>query len=169
MSVQHDSMAVTTRLDILAYSFVKSIFSILCNLDSWVHTLSHQAPKCGERCVQWESENTTLLQRVILLAAHLLYLHTHTNISNHLHVSRRHDFWQKMQTTKGWSKGRLHLHTFILCKNVPHPCHFLYGYVLTVCQTRNNIQDRNVYIILHCHTNDFYDVLYVSNTYLIHT
>ena len=34
-----------------------------------------------------------------------------------------------------------------------YPCHFffLYGYVLTVCQTKNKIQDRNVYIILHNH------------------
>ena len=57
-----------------------------------------------------------------------------------------------MQTTKRWDKGQLHLHTFILRKNVPHSYHlfFLYGYVLTVCQTKK-IQDRDVYIILHNH------------------
>ena len=135
-----------------------------------MHNLSHQAPKCGEWCVQWESENTTLLQKVILLAARLLYLHTHTNISNHLHVSRRHDFWQKINRKKDEVTGDYIYTHLCYVKNVSHPCHFffLYGYVLTVCQTKNKIQDRNVYIILHNH-NDFYDLLHVSNSYVIHT
>ena len=58
-----------------------------------------------------------------------------------------------MHITKGCSKGRLHLHTFML-KSVPHSYHFflLYGYVLAVCRTKiKTFKERNVYIILHNH------------------
>ena len=116
-----------------------------------MHTLCHQAPKCGERCVQRESENVTLLQRLILLAAHLLYLHTHTNISTTFMFLEDMIFEKKCKRQKDGVKGDYIYTHLCYVENVPHPCHFffLYGYVVTVCQTTNKFQDRNVYIILY--------------------
>ena len=57
-------------------NFLSNRYLVFYVIYSWVHTLSYEAPKCDERCVQCENENI-MLQREILLAAHLLYLRLH--------------------------------------------------------------------------------------------
>ena len=77
--------------------------------------------------------------------------------------------WKKQME---WVKGDYIYTHLCYVKKVPHPCHFffLYWYVLTVCQTKHRIQDRNVYIILQAVIiMNLYDSLHVSNTYVIHT